>query len=229
MSQKNNTDLMQQLEEYRFSLSQISHEVRNPVTIINSALQLLEKEHPDITQYDLWRDIMDNMHFLRRLLDDLSTYNNTFCCEKRETEMTPWFTNLSRSIPLLFPEKQCKYSVTIPENLPSASIDRLKMSRAMTNLLRNAYEAADSIVSFSVCKQNEALIIEIHNDGAFITSQLKKDIFRPFFTTKTEGTGLGLPIAKRILEAHGGFLSLESSQEQGTTVQIRFPLTTMDR
>lgn len=64
--------LEKQLEDYRFALSKVSHEVRNPVTLINSYLQLLEKDHPELKQNELWSDITEEMLFLRRLLDDLS-------------------------------------------------------------------------------------------------------------------------------------------------------------
>ena len=73
--------LEKQLEDYRFALSKVSHEVRNPVTLINSYLQLLEKDHPELKQNELWSDITEEMLFLRRLLDDLSCYNNTFRCQ----------------------------------------------------------------------------------------------------------------------------------------------------
>ena len=75
------SSLEKQLEDYRFALSKVSHEVRNPVTLINSYLQLLEKDHPELKQNELWSDITEEMLFLRRLLDDLSCYNNTFCCQ----------------------------------------------------------------------------------------------------------------------------------------------------
>lgn len=96
------SSLEKQLEDYRFALSKVSHEVRNPVTLINSYLQLLEKDHPELKQNELWSDITEEMLFLRRLLDDLSCYNNTFCCQFSVTEMSPFLLKLSESVYLLF-------------------------------------------------------------------------------------------------------------------------------
>lgn len=59
-------------EEHHLALSRISHEIRNPVTLINSSMQLIEAEHPEVLSFDLWDDMKKDMLFLRRLLDELS-------------------------------------------------------------------------------------------------------------------------------------------------------------
>ena len=97
------------------------------------------------------------------------------------------------------------------------------MHQALTNLLRNAFEAAEFAVSFRSFEQEGQLFMEISNDGTPVSADKLETIFQPFVTTKSEGTGLGLPIAKGILEAHGGCLSLTSSKSQGTTVRICLP------
>ncbi|MCI5900852.1 MAG: HAMP domain-containing histidine kinase [Lachnospiraceae bacterium] len=213
-----------QLEECRFALSKISHEIRNPVTLVNSSLQLMETEHPELKQYGLWQDVMENMQLLRHLLDDLTSYNNTCKCKRTRTEMTPWLTKLADSIPALFAGKKLTYRVTIPENLSCASIDTIKLNQALTNLLRNAFEAASREVSFLACEKCGMLFLDISNDGEPVPSDQQKDIFTPFFTTKSNGTGLGLPIAKDILAAHDGNILLESSKETGTRFLVSLPL-----
>lgn len=223
MDTSNETYLEKQLEEYRFALSAVSHEVRNPVTLINSSLQLLEREQPQLKQSDLWNNVMNDMQFLRSLLDDLSSFNNTFRCTKKETDMVSWLNDLTSSVSLLFPDKTCEYSVKIPKDLSPVSIDTLKMKQAITNLLRNAFEAADALVSFRAFEQDGQLLMEIYNDGAFIPKALQKEIFQPFATTKENGTGLGLPIAKGVLEAHGGSILLSSSELHGTVVYLCLP------
>ena len=63
-------------EEQRFCLSKISHEVRNPVTLINSSLQLIEQQHPEVKTFAFWKETMEDLSFLRTLLDELSSFNN---------------------------------------------------------------------------------------------------------------------------------------------------------
>ncbi|MBS1334222.1 MAG: HAMP domain-containing histidine kinase [Blautia sp.] len=225
------SSLEQKLNEYRFALSKVSHEIRNPVTLINSYLQLLEKAHPELTQDELWSDLTVEMTFLRHLLDDLSYYNNTYRCHLSDIDMTPWLLKLSESACLLFPGSQVSYHVSIPENLPCMKIDPLKLNQALINLLRNAFEAASQQITFSVIQTEHTLQIEIINDGAAIDPTHLDDFFKPFATTKENGTGLGLPIAKGIIEAHGGTLMLIPSQtsdtsnhKSGTHLRILLPL-----
>ena len=63
-------------EEHHLALSLISHDIQNTVTLINSSMQLIEAEHPEVFSFDLWDDMKKDMLFLRRLLDELSGYNN---------------------------------------------------------------------------------------------------------------------------------------------------------
>lgn len=226
MNTDQKSSLKEQLNDYRFALSKVSHEIRNPVTLINSSLQMLEKEHPEMKQYDLWQNIMQDMAFLRELLDDLSSYNNFFHCCKQETDMVPWLVRVTDSIPKLFLSKSCSYCVQIPQKLSPASIDPLKLNQALTNLLRNAFEAAEHTVSFQALEKEGFLFFKICNDGACILAEQQKEIFRPFVTFKSGGTGLGLPIAKGIIETHGGKLTLTSSASEGTCVSICLPLNT---
>ena len=67
----------EQAKKHQLMLSQISHEIRNPVTLINSFLQILEKQHPDLSEDQNWIKILENMDFLRGLLGELSSYNNS--------------------------------------------------------------------------------------------------------------------------------------------------------
>ena len=68
---------IEELEEsYQFRISQISHEIRNPVTLINSYLQLLAKNHPEVTGFQYWDHVVSNMDFLIELLNEISTYNH---------------------------------------------------------------------------------------------------------------------------------------------------------
>lgn len=224
MNTNTKLSLEKQLEEYRFALSKVSHEIRNPVTLINSSLQLMEKEHPEFKQYDLWQNVMEDMQFLRRLLDDLSAYNNTYRCQLVKTQMGPWLSKLAESIPLLFTNTHIHYNVNISDSLPCALIDTLKLNQALTNLLRNAFEAAETQVSFLAYQKENSLCLEIYNDGTPISFEQKQEIFTPFVTTKSEGTGLGLPIAKGIINSHNGSLILDSSKEGETRFLVSLPL-----
>ena len=73
---KTNTTAEQIREEFQFTLSKFSHEIRNPISLINSSLQMMANSHPDVTDYENWDDIMDNLDYVKELLNELSSYNN---------------------------------------------------------------------------------------------------------------------------------------------------------
>jgi signal transduction histidine kinase len=105
-----------------------------------------------------------------------------------------------------------------------ADPDQLRV--AITNLILNAAQAMDhsGTIAISVDHRDDRLIdLVIADSGPGIPIELREKVLEPFFTTKHRGTGLGLPTARRIVEAHGGTLAIESSPAGGTAVRISLP------
>jgi signal transduction histidine kinase len=94
------------------------------------------------------------------------------------------------------------------------------------NLLVNAGQAAGSAgkISISVGNTGGLCRVAVQDNGPGIPVEIREKIFEPFFSTKHRGTGLGLPIARRIVEAHGGTITLACPREGGTTVAVELPL-----
>src|SRR5699024_9510759 len=91
--------LYQELQvKQQFLLSQISHEIRNPVTLINSFLQLFESHHPEIKEDDYWEKIMENMSFLRALLEEFSSFNNSAKLHLQEINLDSIFRETVESL-----------------------------------------------------------------------------------------------------------------------------------
>lgn len=115
----------------------------------------------------------------------------------------------------------------VPEDLPTVLGDRAQLEQALLNLLINALEACSEgcTVKVTAGVDGEDLTIAVSDDGPGIPIQTQERLFQPFFTTKPQGTGLGLYSARRIVqEEHGGVLDLDSRPGQGTTVTIRLPI-----
>ncbi|MCI8814033.1 MAG: two-component sensor histidine kinase, partial [Lachnospiraceae bacterium] len=85
-------------QEFQFTLSKVSHEIRNPVTLINSYLQLVEKAHPEVEQYEYWEDILDQMDFLKNLLNELSIYNNSGELHRESVPIVPYLKKLTEKL-----------------------------------------------------------------------------------------------------------------------------------
>ena len=216
------SELMNKIkEEQRFCLSKISHEVRNPVTLINSSLQLIEQQHPEVKTFAFWKETMEDLSFLRTLLDELSSFNNGDILHTESKDLSEW-------IPYFISTIKCSPAFSnicleMSENLPTVIWDFTKIRQVLHNLIRNSWEASpqDSDLIFKVSFEDPFIQISIKDHGCGIPSSIHTTLFEPFQTTKSNGTGLGLAICKKIVESHHGTISVFSQSKKGTTVTIR--------
>ena len=126
-------------------------------------------------------------------------------------------------------EAVCDFSAA----LPTVQADRQQLRQLFLNLLTNACDAMPDCGKLTVhvrpgkLKSAEAVIVEFEDTGDGIAPADLQSVWDPFFTTKPEGkgTGLGLAICRRIVEEHGGVISIDSSERSGTTVRLVFPAT----
>lgn len=219
------TKIKQLQQEHQFTLSKISHEIRNPVTLVNSFLQLLSEKHPDITECEYWDDIMDNLDYLKALLDELSAYNNSCKLTKKAVPMDAFLQKTVGSMRPILEYLNIQFECHFSEPLPVMEIDETKLRQGILNLLRNASEAIKppGKISFTALTEDQALSIIISDNGCGIPREYMDTLFEPFVTHKSGGTGLGLSIAKNVAEAHGGKISV-NSKDSGTTFILRLPL-----
>ncbi len=105
--------------------------------------------------------------------------------------------------------------------------DQDQITQVLLNLLRNAYQAVEgcdqAAVGIEMTSKEDGVLIQIIDNGQGIPPDLREEIFVPFFTTKTTGTGIGLSLSKQIIRKHGGALWLQSEEGQGSTFSIRLP------
>jgi signal transduction histidine kinase len=110
---------------------------------------------------------------------------------------------------------------------PSCHVDRFAMGQVFRNIFENAMEVSPAGASITVlCTtygrgNGEELVITINDEGPGLTAEQQKRIFEPFFTTKAKGTGLGMAIASRIVQSHGGSITARSTR--GAQIEIKLP------
>ena len=226
MTEHNQIDVLKKIiEEQKIAISQISHEVRNPITLINSSLQLIEKQHPEVRDFLFWEDTMRDMKYLLRLLEELSNYNNSEKTNPKRLDAGRWLTEVYSSLSSLSSES-FRFSFRLPEDLPAFYADPIKLRQAISNLIRNGFEAleGDGEVTLSASADEQWMRIRIADTGCGIPEEYMDTLFQPFVTHKQDGTGLGLSITKRIIEAHKGKLLIETIPEKGTAFTILLPL-----
>ncbi len=230
-SEKTSPDYQRLYEELKdrqqLMLSQISHEIRNPVTLINSFLQLFQTHHPDITRDECWIKAMENMHYLIALLEEFSSFNN---CAKLNLKNVSLDAILRETVDSLTPLCHSMGISLIYRKetaIPLIQADPVKTRQVMLNLLTNAREAigTQGLITCTLSCDGENIYFCVKDTGTGIPSGYQKDIFQPFVTHKQGGTGLGLAICQRIMQAHKGQIFFRSVPGQETEFHVVFPIT----
>ena len=192
----------------------IAHDLRAPLNIISIAAEGLDK-FPERREH-LIEMIRTNASRANEMIEDMR--NST-----RDIEIRPLEANLTALIATAVDESTApplvEKRVEAGEGLESVMIDPNLLRRVLDNLIKNGVEAMPNGGKLTVSTQRKGNLIEIcvADTGTGISGEVATRLFEPFYTTKSNGTGLGLPFCKRALEAHGGELTFESELGVGTT------------
>ena len=216
------------LDSHQMALSMISHEIRNPLTLIYSTIQFIESQHPEVLDFKYWSDIHHDLDYMILLLDELTIYNNSGNMNFKATDPVTFFRKLALSFAASIAHTNIQFISNITPILPVIQCDPVKLREVFLNLLGNARDAIsdceDSFICLSVKGNSEFLHICIEDNGCGISEEHLSHIFEPFVTYKKNGTGLGLAIAKQIITAHNGTIHVTSSCNSGTTFTLTLPV-----
>lgn len=216
----------QLLQNHQTIVSLISHEIRNPLTLISSSLQLMEQTHPEVRDFSNWDQTMQDLNFLCQLLSELSAYNNGSTLRYQVFSLQKLLRSVAVSFAISLENASVSFRSSIDPAIKDYAGDQIKLREVLLNLLKNARESqADEIVlSASSGCDTSGIQISIRDNGCGIEQDQLDQIFQAFHTTKQEGTGLGLSLSKRIIEAHHGTLTVTSAPRKGSTFTVFLPL-----
>ena len=208
------------------NIAQISHEIRNPLTLINCTLQLLDCRYPQLKDDDLWLQLADDVEYLRQLTLSLSDLNRCGHVRFSPVNMNQMLAGIARQYLVLAQNQGKHLSAVIPEGLPVISCDEVKIHQALINLIKNAFEATaqGDTIEIRARVARKRLIISIMDTGTGISPENLEQIFQPFVTKKQGGTGLGLVITKKIIAAHKGSIRVYSREGIGTKFIVSLPI-----
>ncbi|MGH7796307.1 MAG: ATP-binding protein [Candidatus Binatia bacterium] len=214
--------------------ARIGHEIANPLNGIYLTLQLVEQRlarqlSPDERVAADVVKVKREIGRLNQLVQEFRTLARKQAYRFRPTHLP---TLLDEVVDLQRP--LCESSgITVVRrsaaDLPAIDIDEDKLKQALLNLLKNAMEAMahGGKLTIEVRRSGDDIIIEVSDTGTGITPVT--DVFAPFFTTKKDGSGLGLIIVRQIVSAHGGAITYDSRAGEGTTFRITLPLSSSIR
>jgi signal transduction histidine kinase len=209
----------------------VAHEVRNPLNAIGMGIQRLQGEFSPVEGEAEFRHLCTVIRSeVARLNGIVQEFLQLARAPALQRELVAVATLLHEVAALMEAEAQAhaiRLTLRVPEGLPALVGDPQQLKQALINLLLNAIQATPSggAVQVMAAAEAEVLRIAVIDSGSGIAPDMLERIFDPYFTTKPQGTGLGLPIALRIIEAHGGTLDVKSTLGRGTTVEVRLPIT----
>lgn len=213
----------------------VAHEIRNPLNSIGMAIQRLQREfapaQPESQQ--------EYLHFTEVLRGEVSRVNQIieqflFFARPARLELQPaQVGDILKDLLLLCQEaaeqQKIILAADINPNLPLLELDRQRIHEALWNLLTNALQSMPGggrlKLSARANKEKKRVIIQIADTGEGIQPENLGRIFDYYFTTKEKGIGLGLPLAHKIIQAHGGSIEVESAVGKGTTFRITLPVS----
>lgn len=219
------------LESHRMEVSAISHEIRNPLTLVYSTLQLIEAQHPEVLDFRHWDSMHQDIEYMTHLLEELSSYNNGESLSLSRLDTVMFLKTLVLSFASSVLDTNIEFTSKIASELPSIIADPVKLKQTLLNLLGNARDAVLSrtdsefpAIRLTAECDGQTIRITITDNGSGIDAQDLPSIFDPFVTHKKNGTGLGLAITRRIISAHGGSIQAESVLGNGSVFTVTLPV-----
>jgi signal transduction histidine kinase len=208
----------------------VAHEVKNPLTPIAVSVADLkrsyEQKRPDFPEIldQAVRTVGEEVERLRRLLQEFSDFARI-----PPPRLAPCrVSNLMEDLATLYGREIAagRLIVTRPEQEITFTADSGQIRQALINLVKNGLEAlnGDGRVTVSAGVSGEALAISVSDSGPGLSEEQKSNLFVPGFTTKAQGSGLGLTIVERIVNDHEGSIAVDAGPGRGTTFRIRLPL-----
>ncbi len=209
-------------------VAEITHEIKNPLMLIGGFSRQLLKEAPDSGSKKKLKIILDETRRLEDLLGELREFYRPRSLNLDEVEIL----RLVRDVAELAKDEAEQRNVRIDVSEEHARMvevkgDWGKLKQVFLNVTKNGIEAMESggDLSIRVATEGNCAVIAFTDTGSGIPEEIMNKIDRPFFTTKSRGTGLGIPVSKRIVEEHpGGSFHVASRAGKGTTVTITLPL-----
>jgi two-component system sensor histidine kinase AtoS len=202
------------------------HEVQNAIAAVSCSLQLIEKQHPEVRDFDFWQDTTSDLSGLRLLLADVVSTRLHDCPLKTRVNIEQFLEEV-RSSCSKANDPNHTLIVQVEPGLSEGYFDAFRIQHALLRLLDNAFDSlydTDGIVTLRAFSKDNGIVFEVKDNGRGIADDALPQIFQPFYGFGNGKNGLGLPISKGIVDGHGGTLTVSSELEKGTTITIFLPL-----
>jgi len=202
----------------------VAHEIKNPLAGISGAIQILAEGMPKgDSRREIVGEILDQVWRLDRTVRDLLNFSRPILPSRQDLEVAESISSVWKMLAPQSGAKAIRFSLE-GDRTARLSADPHLLRQVWTNLFQNAIEAMPKGGDLTSRITEGAVVrVEVRDSGTGIEPSSVEKIWRPFFTTKTRGTGLGLPIVKKIIEAHGGKIWCETESGRSTAFFVEIP------
>jgi PAS domain S-box-containing protein len=220
--------------------SSVAHELGNPLTIMNSTLQYIRHTMLNAGDQQLKlaarrtgiieavETMMDSIKQMHELLRILSGFNGSQLPRFEPTDLRQILSQMLTFIHSEAETRGIRVHHEFDDDLPDCQVDLREVKQLFLNLLKNAMEAmpdgGELCIRVYPVVNKDAVRADISDTGTGIGEVELRSIFKPFYSTKPDGTGLGLSFCQRVMEKHGGKISIESKLHKGSTFSVIFPV-----
>jgi signal transduction histidine kinase len=215
-------------DHYLTSLGQaaaaIVHDLKNPLITVSGFARRIREGKGDVKTSS--ETILDSAARMQMIVTDVLDFAKPVKLVLQDEDLSEIVRRACKSCAERAEEKEVDLTMSLPDDPVMTSLDSSKMERALVNLINNAIDASliGYIVSIAPTLEKESIIIRIKDYGSGMDKETVENIFIPFYTKKSAGTGLGMAIAKKIIDGHQGHIDVKSREQTGTEVIIRLPL-----
>jgi len=212
----------------------LAHEIRNPLAGIAGAIEIITKDFPkDHPDREVMEDLRQEVRRIEKTLNELLIYARPKPPQLGRTDVKE---TIARTLQLARQQtgpRRVEFSIQVSPQIPFFSADSEQLHQVLLNLVLNGIQSIDKegkIAIEAALRDSDGpnrlgyIEISVADTGQGIPPEHLERIFRPFYTTKRGGTGLGLSLCRRIIVAHGGTLMAESELKKGSRFTIRLPL-----
>lgn len=213
----------------------IAHQIRNPLASIKGTAEILiDPTTPQARKEEFAQLMLEESNRLNRVVDDFLKLARFNRLHRQQANINDIMGRMLQFIDFRIDKSKIEVHTELGAGLPATDLDVSQMEHAVLNVLLNAVGAMPDGGRLSVGttlergNEGDRILIRIEDSGSGIEHEHLAHIFEPFYTTREGGTGLGLPIAKRIIKAHGGDVEIDSEAGRYTRVLISLPLDAGD-
>ena len=210
--------------------AQVAHEVKNPLTgmlLYSTHLRNKLAGNPGSEELRLADRVVETINHLANTVNQITNFARPLSLEPREVDLNEVVTNVLQLLDHQLAAGGVEKRLCLHDGGLRARLDESSLRSALTNLILNALQAmhGGGLLTVTTRRSADSLVVEVADTGVGMSEEQTRNVFEAFYTTKSQGLGLGMPYAMKVVEQHGGKISVESRAGEGTKVNIYLPDT----